>query len=217
MDRTHLPKQAIISRLTHGWLLPKPVIVQLLKTEFSTRQQWQLKLPSRGTTATAEDKLGLVWANERVLDAFNCTPNILDPFEVAFTLSWQSEAPKYVSDLDIYVWQHYRKPPRSQTAYLIRLSTLDQRAQRLIVRLNTTAQMVKFKEYRCCTLPFSSSVHILEQWSANDELILSILAVCSLIVGDTSKFLEDVNEQLDYLVSFLSITRYYYYFGLTDP
>ena len=143
--------------------------------------------------------------NGGVLGVSSGLPNLFGPFEVTFILTWQLEVPKYVSDLDIYVWQRYRRSPRSQKAYIVRLFTVNQQTQRLIIRLNSTAQMAKFREQRCHILPFDYSVHNTNDWSAADELILSIIAVCKLVVGDTSKFLEDTNEQLDYLVFFLSM------------
>ena len=125
--------------------------------------------------------------------------------------------PKYVSDLDIYVWQRYRRSPTSQKAYLVRPFTADQKTQRLIVRLNSTAQIANFKEQRCEILSHNSSICTEKQWSTVDEIILSILAVCNVIVGDTTKFLEGVNEQLDYLVSLLSTTSSRKNFKLTYP
>ena len=45
-----------------------------------------------------------VYADIYVLGGFYCSPNMFDPFEVILTLTWQLEAPTYVSDLNIYVW-----------------------------------------------------------------------------------------------------------------
>jgi len=148
--------------------------------------------------------LDCCWLMKDVLESFNYATNIFKPFEATFTFRWQLEVPKYVSDLDIYVWQRYRKPPSSQHAYFVRLFLVDQRVQRLVILLNSTAQLVKFDEQRCHILPWDVSRYAARQWFAVNEVILSIFAVCILMIGDTSRFLEGVNEQLDYLVFSLS-------------
>ncbi len=135
-----------------------------------------------------------------ISDGFNHTQNIFQPFEAEFAFCWQLEVPKYVSDLDIYVWQRYRKPPKSQRAYVLRPALADQRLQRLIIRLDSTEQLAKYEKQRCLILAWDLSTRTSRQGSVLDELCLSILAVFHLIIGDTSKFLEGLNEQLDYLV-----------------
>lgn len=137
-----------------------------------------------------------------ISDGFNHTQNIFQPFEAKFTFYWQLEVPKYISDLDIYVWQRYSKPPKSQHAYVVRpsLAGQGQRLQRLIIRLDSTEQIAKFEKQRCLILAWDSSTETSRPRSVLDELCLSILAVFHLIIGDTSKFLEGLNEQLDYLV-----------------
>ena len=150
-----------------------------------------------------------------ISDGFNHTQDIFQPFEAKFTLCWQLEVPKYVSDLDIYVWQRYRKPPKSQRAYVVRPSLADQRLQRLIIRLDSTEQMAKYEMQRCLILAWDSSTKTSRQGSVLDELCLSLLAIFHLIIGDTSKFLEGLNEQLDYLVWTPSAASNYDHIRLT--
>lgn len=146
-----------------------------------------------------------------ISDGFNHTQNIFQPFEAKFTFCWQLEVPKYISDLDIYVWQRYRKPPKSQHAYVVRPSLAGQRLQRLIIRLDSTKQMAKFEKQR---LAWDSSTETSRPGSVLDELCLSTLAVFRLIIGDTSNFLEGLNEQLNYVVWTLSATSSYDHFVL---
>ena len=111
--------------------------------------------------------------------------------------------PRYVSDLDVYVWRRYCKPPISQFAYVVRLPIKQLQQQRLIVLLNSTTQLDKFNMERSSSLLLNDFITSSTNWTSISEVILTIFAVYRLMIADTSAFLTGVHEQLDYLVTIL--------------
>jgi hypothetical protein len=170
------PEHALVLLVAHHWQLSGSTAAMLIKYDLGVKQKWVPKLPSKTSLSSID---------------------YLDSNETISTLKWQVEVPKYVSDLDIYVWQRFRKDPPANYAQIIQSSTSDAQEQKLVILFRSASYLPRFKKILLDSLDYEP-----HQWLAIDALLRSVLAVCTLIVEDTSSFVEGISDQIEYLVRF---------------
>lgn len=116
-------------------------------------------------------------------------------------LAWQAEAPTYVSDFSVYIWEQYKSLPRSQRAVLKLYPRTDTRESALLILFQTSQTLELFSKLRGNSRQQGSTSATASTWSTNSEVLLSICAVYRVIICETTIFLQGCSVELKKLVS----------------
>lgn len=127
------------------------------------------------------------------------------PEGAQLSLTWQHEAPKFKSDIDIYIWQRNQQPPTFQYADIFVLSNPTDQVQRLLVSFKSTQMLERFSNLRLDETFLSLGVESSHPWSPISELLLSITAVYKQMIEESGVFVQGSIEQLQSMVRALFI------------
>ena len=114
-----------------------------------------------------------------------------------FTLHWQSKAPRYKNDFDIYIWQPYRKPPLFSYVRFHIFNTEAPRALKMLVFFSGTQSLCAFRSQHQKLAPQRSANDV---WSPVDEYMRSLSAVFNTIISDMVEFLRSSLKEMTRVV-----------------
>ena len=116
------------------------------------------------------------------------------------TVCWQSEAPKYKSDLNTYIWQPYKNPPPFTYAKVFILHKDLARNPRVVLLFQKNRSLHSFlKKFHSRSQEPSDN----SNWVPTKDLTHAIASIYSVAIADTMKFLNQTFRDVHSLVRIL--------------
>ena len=112
-------------------------------------------------------------------------------------LYWQSQPPGYSGDIDIYIWQPYRKPPPFNYVKLHIVDDETSRNMKMLLLFNDSRSLCAF---RTLHQELTKRRDTSEIWSPDVELVRSISAVVETMLLDMAEFLQYSSKEVTTLV-----------------
>ena len=117
-------------------------------------------------------------------------------------LQWQRDAPKFSSDLDIFVWEQHKAllvSPCAEVRYFPRLDRDETNLFIVFRHANSLWSFHGFRERFSCDRENVISTD--QVWSCSSEIFLSICALFQVIVLEMTNFLGGASFELKKMVS----------------
>jgi hypothetical protein len=134
----------------------------------------------------------LVWGN-------------LDPSQLEdnhIVLKWQSDAPKFTSGIDVYIWEQYKALPICRHAEIKLWPESSTGEARMLILLQDAASLKLFCKFRTNDSIYPpSTASSVQSWSTTSEALFSICAILQVIVSDSTTFLQQCSIELENMVS----------------
>lgn len=116
------------------------------------------------------------------------------------SFTWQHEAPKFKSDVDIYIWQRDQQPPTFQYADIFVLSNRTDQVQKLLILFKSTRLLKRFGNIRQDETLLKHEIVLDNSWSPINELLLSIIAVYMQMIEETGVFIQSSIIEINKMV-----------------
>ena len=128
----------------------------------------------------------------------------LDPSQLEdnyIVLNWQSNAPKFTNDTDVYIWEHYKALPTCRHADIKLFHESGTGETRMLILLQDATSLRLFYDFRASQSIYpSSTASSVQSWSTISEALFSICAVLQVIVSDSTTFLQECSVELEKMV-----------------
>lgn len=110
---------------------------------------------------------------------------------------WQSEAPRYEGDFNVYIWQQYRTQPEFEYADIFLLSST-----KLILSFRSSRLLHDFASLRLDESILGTPSDPCHPWSPTSELLLSVFTVYKQMIRGTGIFLQESQREINAMVCY---------------